>query len=59
MPARGITLTMSDVRFARFIYKEIFPGGQLPAQEDIFDFAQAAGFPSKRCNCCESITSER
>ncbi|BBY04106.1 cyclopropane mycolic acid synthase family methyltransferase [Mycobacterium seoulense] len=44
MPARGIKLTMSDVRFARFIGKEIFPGGQLPTQEDIFTFAQAAGF---------------
>jgi cyclopropane-fatty-acyl-phospholipid synthase len=41
---RGVTLTMSDVRFTRFIYTEIFPGGQLPAQEDIFTFAQAAGF---------------
>jgi cyclopropane-fatty-acyl-phospholipid synthase len=44
MPARGITLTMSDLRFARFIGREIFPGGQLPAQEDIFKFAQAARF---------------
>jgi cyclopropane-fatty-acyl-phospholipid synthase len=44
MPARGITLTMSDLRFARFIGTEIFPGGQLPAQEDIFKFARAAGF---------------
>ncbi|MFZ1175116.1 MAG: cyclopropane mycolic acid synthase family methyltransferase [Mycobacterium sp.] len=44
LPARGIKLTMSDVRFARFIGREIFPGGQLPAQEDIFEFAQAAGF---------------
>ena len=41
---RGVTLTMSDIRFMRFIYTEIFPGGQLPAQEDIFKFAQAAGF---------------
>jgi cyclopropane-fatty-acyl-phospholipid synthase len=44
MPARGITLTMSDLRFARFIGTEIFPGGQLPAREDIFKFAHAAGF---------------
>jgi cyclopropane-fatty-acyl-phospholipid synthase len=44
MPARGIKLTMSDLRFTRFIATEIFPGGQLPAQEDIFKFAQAAGF---------------
>ena len=41
---RGIKLTMSDIRFARFIGTEIFPGGQLPAQEDIFKFAQDAGF---------------
>jgi cyclopropane-fatty-acyl-phospholipid synthase len=41
---RGVTLTMSDVRFMRFIGQEIFPGGQLPAQEDIFKFAQDAGF---------------
>ena len=44
MHERGITLTMKDIRFTRFIYTEIFPGGQLPAQEDIFEFAQAAGF---------------
>ncbi|WP_083213405.1 class I SAM-dependent methyltransferase, partial [Mycobacterium malmoense] len=41
---RGVSITMSDIRFARFIGTEIFPGGQLPAQEDIFRFAQAAGF---------------
>lgn len=41
---RGVSLTMSDVRFTRFIYTEIFPGGQLPAQEDIFTCAQDAGF---------------
>src|ERR1700744_910406 len=34
--SRGVTLTMNDIRFARFIGQEIFPGGQLPAQEDIF-----------------------
>jgi cyclopropane-fatty-acyl-phospholipid synthase len=41
---RGVSLTMSDVRFTRFIYTEIFPGGQLPAQEDILKCADAAGF---------------
>jgi cyclopropane-fatty-acyl-phospholipid synthase len=40
----GVSLTMSDVRFTRFIYTEIFPGGQLPAQEDIVELAPAAGF---------------
>lgn len=44
MPARGITLTMSDIRFARFIGTEIFPGGQLPTEDDIFKFAEPAGF---------------
>ncbi len=44
MPERGIKLTMSDIRFARFIGTEIFPGGELPTQEDIFKFAQDAAF---------------
>ncbi|AKN18296.1 mycolic acid synthase UmaA [Mycobacterium haemophilum DSM 44634] len=44
MHEMGIKVTMSDVRFMRFIGTEIFPGGQLPAQEDIFKFAQDAGF---------------
>jgi cyclopropane-fatty-acyl-phospholipid synthase len=48
MPARGITLTMSDIRFARFIGTDIFPGGQLPTQEDIFKFAEPAGFSVER-----------
>ncbi|OBI51691.1 class I SAM-dependent methyltransferase, partial [Mycobacterium sp. E787] len=38
----GVSLTMSDVRFTRFIYTQIFPGGQLPAQEDILKLAPAA-----------------
>jgi cyclopropane-fatty-acyl-phospholipid synthase len=44
MHERGISLTMRDIRFTRFIYTEIFPGGQLPAQEDIAELAPAAGF---------------
>jgi len=44
MHERGVTLTMSDLRFMKFIATYIFPGGQLPAQEDIFQFAQASGF---------------
>ncbi|WP_156749973.1 cyclopropane mycolic acid synthase family methyltransferase, partial [Mycobacterium sp. E2479] len=47
-PALGVTLTMSDIRFARFIGQEIFPGGQLPAQKDIFKFGEAAGFSIER-----------
>lgn len=44
MHEMGVKVTMNDVRFMRFIGQEIFPGGQLPAQEDIFKFAQGAGF---------------
>ncbi|OBG31124.1 class I SAM-dependent methyltransferase, partial [Mycobacterium sp. E3198] len=44
MHERGISLTMRDIRFTRFIYTEIFPGGQLPAEEDIAELAPAAGF---------------
>jgi cyclopropane-fatty-acyl-phospholipid synthase len=45
---RGVSLTMRDIRFMRFIGTEIFPGGQLPAQEDIFKFGQEAGFSVER-----------
>ena len=45
---RGVSITMSDLRFMRFIGQEIFPGGQLPAQEDIFTFGEAAGFSVER-----------
>jgi len=45
---RGVSLTMRDIHFARFIGTEIFPGGQLPAQEDIFTFSQEAGFSLER-----------
>lgn len=48
MSALGISLTMSDIRFARFIGTEIFPGGQLPTQEDISKFAEPAGFSVER-----------
>ncbi|MDD4867959.1 MAG: cyclopropane mycolic acid synthase family methyltransferase [Mycobacterium sp.] len=48
MHERGITLTMSDIRFTRFIYTEIFPGGQLPAREDILKLAPTAGFSMEK-----------
>lgn len=41
---RGVSLTMSDIRFVKFIYTEIFPGGQLPAIEDILSYAGKARF---------------
>ncbi|WP_261859559.1 class I SAM-dependent methyltransferase, partial [Mycobacterium montefiorense] len=41
---KGIKLTMNDIRFAKFIGDVIFPGGQLPAVEDLLQLAPDAGF---------------
>jgi cyclopropane-fatty-acyl-phospholipid synthase len=41
---QGIALTMSDLRFLKFLRESIFPGGELPAEPDIVDNARAAGF---------------
>lgn len=41
---RGVPLTMSDLRFMKFISTQIFPGGQLPAIEDILEYAGKARF---------------
>lgn len=41
---RGIEYTQEDVRFAKFIRDEIFPGGQLCAPETITSLAQESGF---------------
>lgn len=40
----GIAVTISDLRFMRFIGTEIFPGGQLPAVEDIIELSQSTDF---------------
>ena len=45
---RGVSITMSDIRFAKFIGDVIFPGGQLPAQEDLFKLAAESGFTIER-----------
>jgi cyclopropane-fatty-acyl-phospholipid synthase len=45
---RGVSITMSDIKFMKFIGTVIFPGGQLPAREDIFKFAGDAGFTIER-----------
>jgi cyclopropane-fatty-acyl-phospholipid synthase len=42
-PQHGIAITMSDLKFMRFIGKEIFPGGQLPAVPDIVEPSRDAG----------------
>lgn len=44
----GIKLTISDLKFMRFIGTEIFPGGQLPAVEDIERLADESGFTIER-----------
>jgi cyclopropane-fatty-acyl-phospholipid synthase len=44
----GIKLTLSDLKFMRFIGTEIFPGGQLPAVEDIEELAAGSGFTLTR-----------
>jgi cyclopropane-fatty-acyl-phospholipid synthase len=44
----GIKLTISDLKFMRFIGAEIFPGGQLPAVEDIEKLAADSGFTLER-----------
>jgi cyclopropane-fatty-acyl-phospholipid synthase len=44
----GIAVTMSDLKFMRFIGTEIFPGGQLPAVEDILELSEASKFTVDR-----------
>ena len=46
--ADGIAVTISDLRFMRFIGQEIFPGGELPSEDDVVQFATAAGFGVER-----------
>ncbi|WP_179473046.1 cyclopropane mycolic acid synthase family methyltransferase [Mycolicibacterium vinylchloridicum] len=43
-PELGIPIVMSDLKFMRFIAKEIFPGGAVPCDEDVVEFAEQAGF---------------
>jgi cyclopropane-fatty-acyl-phospholipid synthase len=44
----GIKLTISDLKFMRFIGTEIFPGGQLPAVRDIEKLSADSGFTLER-----------
>ncbi|WP_328848078.1 cyclopropane mycolic acid synthase family methyltransferase [Mycolicibacterium austroafricanum] len=50
----GIKLTISDLKFMRFIGTEIFPGGQLPAVEDIEKLAADSGFTLERTHLLQS-----
>jgi cyclopropane-fatty-acyl-phospholipid synthase len=40
----GITVTMSDLRFFRFLATEIFPGGGMCGEADILDNSRVSGF---------------
>lgn len=44
----GIKLTISDLKFMKFIGEEIFPGGRLPAVENIEELAAGSGFTLER-----------
>lgn len=43
-PELGIPIVMSDLKFMRFIAKEIFPGGAVPCDEDVYEYGGNAGF---------------
>ena len=43
-PTKGISITMSDLKFMRFISREIFPGGGVPSAEDVIEPSREAGF---------------
>ena len=45
---RGLPLTMTKLKFFKFIMDEIFPGGMLPKVEDIEKHAGKAGFEITR-----------
>ena len=40
----GIPVTMSDLRFIRFLRTQIFPGGEMPGEEDIVEYSRAGQF---------------
>ncbi|MDT5133831.1 MAG: cyclopropane-fatty-acyl-phospholipid synthase, partial [Mycobacterium sp.] len=43
-PTMGIPITMSDLRFMRFVSQEIFPGGEVPSADDVVEYSRGAGF---------------
>jgi cyclopropane-fatty-acyl-phospholipid synthase len=47
-PEMGIPITMSDLKFMRFIAAEIFPGGAVPSDEDVIEYSTNAGFSVER-----------
>ena len=45
---RGLPITMTKLRFMKFIMNEIFPGGDLPSAKTVEEHAQSGGFAVKR-----------
>ncbi|OBI93134.1 cyclopropane mycolic acid synthase family methyltransferase [Mycobacterium asiaticum] len=45
---RGLPITMTKLRFMKFIMDEIFPGGDLPQAKGVVEHAQRAGFTVER-----------
>jgi cyclopropane-fatty-acyl-phospholipid synthase len=45
---RGLPITMTKLRFMKFIMDEIFPGGDLPSAKVVEEHAQRGGFEVKR-----------
>ena len=45
---RELPITMTKLRFMKFIMDEIFPGGDLPNAKTVEEHAQSAGFDVKR-----------
>jgi cyclopropane-fatty-acyl-phospholipid synthase len=45
---RGLPLTMTKIKFFKFIMDEIFPGGELPYTANVENFAREAGFEVTR-----------
>jgi cyclopropane-fatty-acyl-phospholipid synthase len=50
----GIKITMSDLKFWQFIAREIFPGGSLPAAEDVVEYSQKVGFSTEQIELLNS-----
>ena len=45
---RGLPITMTKLRFMKFIMDEIFPGGDLPQAKAVEEHAERSGFALKR-----------
>ena len=53
MEARGLPITMSLLRFFKFISVEIFPGGHLPTRDIVGELSGKAGFTTERIQSLE------